>query len=202
MLVFLHIYYFWVKRVLNILGICVRSALKCYHFFFCITSFSPNFPKCQLDLFKLLEELSTLFYILKLACSHVWLVLLCLTGESNAIPWPMLLTRNPGYSLLWDSVSWSPNDRAKAFVTPRTVLWHLFSVHCCFVGEHCLFELAMPSSLGPSSVAAALQEALENSARLIDRHLQEDRCFPDLSELLNVPSHSKSPPGCHSHHTL
>lgn len=48
----------------------------------------------------------------------------------------------------------------------------------------------MPSSLGPSSVAAALQEALENSARLTDRHLQEDRCFPDLSELLNVPSHN------------
>ncbi|XP_046717690.1 nuclear pore complex protein Nup155 [Silurus meridionalis] len=48
----------------------------------------------------------------------------------------------------------------------------------------------MPSSLGPSSVAAALHEALENSARLIDRHLQEDRCFPDLSELLNVPSHN------------
>lgn len=68
----------------------------------------------------------------------------------------------------------------------------------CFVGEHCVFELAMPSSLGPSSVAAALQEALENSARLIDRHLQEDRCFPDLSELLNVPSHSKSPPLRHS----
>ncbi|KAI5099666.1 nuclear pore complex protein Nup155 [Silurus meridionalis] len=58
------------------------------------------------------------------------------------------------------------------------------------LGEHCLFELAMPSSLGPSSVAAALHEALENSARLIDRHLQEDRCFPDLSELLNVPSHN------------
>uniref|UniRef100_A0A8B9HM25 Nucleoporin 155 n=1 Tax=Astyanax mexicanus TaxID=7994 RepID=A0A8B9HM25_ASTMX len=48
----------------------------------------------------------------------------------------------------------------------------------------------MPSSLGPSSMAAALQEALENSGRLIDRHLQEDRCFPDLSELLNVPSHN------------
>ncbi|XP_007244856.3 nuclear pore complex protein Nup155 isoform X1 [Astyanax mexicanus] len=48
----------------------------------------------------------------------------------------------------------------------------------------------MPSSLGPSSMAAAQQEALENSGRLIDRHLQEDRCFPDLSELLNVPSHN------------
>uniref|UniRef100_A0A672MKD2 Nuclear pore complex protein Nup155-like n=1 Tax=Sinocyclocheilus grahami TaxID=75366 RepID=A0A672MKD2_SINGR len=48
----------------------------------------------------------------------------------------------------------------------------------------------MPSSLGSSSPAAVLQEALENSSRLIDRHLQEDRCFPDLSELLNIPSHN------------
>ncbi|XP_046901135.1 nuclear pore complex protein Nup155 isoform X1 [Hypomesus transpacificus] len=48
----------------------------------------------------------------------------------------------------------------------------------------------MPSSVGPSSPAAALAEALESSGRLIDRHLQEDRCFPDLSELLNVPSHN------------
>ncbi|XP_073334583.1 nuclear pore complex protein Nup155 [Pagrus major] len=48
----------------------------------------------------------------------------------------------------------------------------------------------MPSSAGPSSPAAALAEALENSARLIDRHLQDDRCFPDLSELLGVPSHN------------
>lgn len=50
--------------------------------------------------------------------------------------------------------------------------------------------LAMPSSAGPSSPAAAIAEALENSARQIDRHLQEDRCFPDLSELLCVPSHN------------
>uniref|UniRef100_A0A672ZBQ6 Nuclear pore complex protein Nup155 n=1 Tax=Sphaeramia orbicularis TaxID=375764 RepID=A0A672ZBQ6_9TELE len=49
---------------------------------------------------------------------------------------------------------------------------------------------AMPSAAGPSSPAAALAEALENSARLIDRHLQDDRCFPDLSELLSVPSHN------------
>ncbi|XP_076842691.1 nuclear pore complex protein Nup155 isoform X2 [Brachyhypopomus gauderio] len=48
----------------------------------------------------------------------------------------------------------------------------------------------MPSSVGPSGTAAALQELLEGSGRLIDRHLQEDRCFPDLSELLNVPSHN------------
>lgn len=50
----------------------------------------------------------------------------------------------------------------------------------------------MPSVAGASSPAAALAEALDNSARLIDRHLQDDRCFPDLSELLSVPSHSKS----------
>uniref|UniRef100_A0A8C2ZJ83 Nuclear pore complex protein Nup155 n=1 Tax=Cyclopterus lumpus TaxID=8103 RepID=A0A8C2ZJ83_CYCLU len=48
----------------------------------------------------------------------------------------------------------------------------------------------MPSGAGLSSPAAALAEALENSSRLIDRHLQEDRCFPDLSELLSVPSHN------------
>lgn len=48
----------------------------------------------------------------------------------------------------------------------------------------------MPSGAGPSSSAAAQAEALENSSRLIDRHLQEDRCFPDLSELLSVPSHN------------
>lgn len=49
----------------------------------------------------------------------------------------------------------------------------------------------MPSSAGPNSPGAALAEALENSVRMIDRHLQDDRCFPDLSELLSVPSHSK-----------
>ncbi|XP_066568276.1 nuclear pore complex protein Nup155 isoform X2 [Amia ocellicauda] len=48
----------------------------------------------------------------------------------------------------------------------------------------------MPSSLGASSPGTALQEALENSGRLIDRHLQEDRYYPDLSELLNVPAHN------------
>ncbi|XP_063068284.1 nuclear pore complex protein Nup155 isoform X2 [Engraulis encrasicolus] len=48
----------------------------------------------------------------------------------------------------------------------------------------------MPSSVGPSSPAAALQEALESAGRLTDKHLQEDRCFPDLSELLNVPAHN------------
>ncbi|KAF6126162.1 nucleoporin 155 [Phyllostomus discolor] len=45
-----------------------------------------------------------------------------------------------------------------------------------------LLGLAMPASTS----AAALQEALENAGRLIDRQLQEDRMYPDLSELLMV----------------
>ncbi|XP_056146577.1 nuclear pore complex protein Nup155 [Lampris incognitus] len=80
-----------------------------------------------------------------------------------------------------------------------------------------LSGVAMPSSFGPSSPATTPAEALENSrriidrhlqedrcfpdlstpaealenaGRIIDRHLQEDRCFPDLSELLSVPSHN------------
>ncbi|GAB1299230.1 Nuclear pore complex protein Nup155 [Apodemus speciosus] len=48
----------------------------------------------------------------------------------------------------------------------------------------------MPSVLGSmmaaSTSAASLQEALENAGRLIDRQLQEDRMYPDLSELLMV----------------
>ncbi|XP_047622801.1 nuclear pore complex protein Nup155 isoform X2 [Phacochoerus africanus] len=51
----------------------------------------------------------------------------------------------------------------------------------------------MPSSLLGSTMpastsASALQEALENAGRLIDRQLQEDRMYPDLSELLMVPA--------------
>ena len=49
----------------------------------------------------------------------------------------------------------------------------------------------MPPVLGATSPAAVFAEALENSGRIIDRHLQEDRCFPDLSELLSVFSHSE-----------
>ncbi|XP_061119630.1 nuclear pore complex protein Nup155 isoform X2 [Conger conger] len=48
----------------------------------------------------------------------------------------------------------------------------------------------MPSTLSSSSPATGLNEVLENTGRLIDRHLQEDRCFPDLSELLYVPAHN------------
>ncbi|OBS78292.1 hypothetical protein A6R68_19317, partial [Neotoma lepida] len=50
----------------------------------------------------------------------------------------------------------------------------------------------MPSSVlglvmaASTSSAASLQEALENAGRLIDRQLQEDRMYPDLSELLMV----------------
>ncbi|ERE82523.1 Nucleoporin [Cricetulus griseus] len=40
--------------------------------------------------------------------------------------------------------------------------------------------------MASTSSAASLQEALENAGRLIDRQLQEDRMYPDLSELLMV----------------
>ncbi|XP_029434414.1 nuclear pore complex protein Nup155 isoform X2 [Rhinatrema bivittatum] len=54
----------------------------------------------------------------------------------------------------------------------------------------------MPSSLTPSApataAAAAMQEALENAGRVIERHLQEDRCYPDLAQFLSVPA-PKSP---------
>ncbi|XP_041111016.1 nuclear pore complex protein Nup155-like [Polyodon spathula] len=48
----------------------------------------------------------------------------------------------------------------------------------------------MPSVLGASTPTAAVQEALENTGRLISRHLQDDRCYPDLSELLGVIAHN------------
>lgn len=55
----------------------------------------------------------------------------------------------------------------------------------------------MPSSVlgsvmvASTSSAASLQEALENAGRLIDRQLQEDRMYPDLSELLMVSAPSE-----------
>lgn len=55
----------------------------------------------------------------------------------------------------------------------------------------------MPSSvlgsmmMASTSSAASLQEALENAGRLIDRQLQEDRMYPDLSELLMVSAPSE-----------
>ncbi|XP_007065800.2 nuclear pore complex protein Nup155 isoform X1 [Chelonia mydas] len=44
----------------------------------------------------------------------------------------------------------------------------------------------MPVAMSPA--APALQEALENAGRIIDRQIQDDRCYPDLSELLVVPA--------------
>ncbi|KAM4809382.1 nuclear pore complex protein Nup155 [Rhinophrynus dorsalis] len=43
----------------------------------------------------------------------------------------------------------------------------------------------MPSG-APGAPAAAMQEALEGAGRIIDRQVQEDRAYPDLSDLLNV----------------
>ncbi|XP_039606595.1 nuclear pore complex protein Nup155 [Polypterus senegalus] len=48
----------------------------------------------------------------------------------------------------------------------------------------------MPSLLGVSTPTSAIQESLESSGKLIDRHLQDDRCYPDLSDLLAVPAHN------------
>ncbi|KAH0627891.1 hypothetical protein JD844_008444 [Phrynosoma platyrhinos] len=45
----------------------------------------------------------------------------------------------------------------------------------------------MPAALNPAA-APGLQEALENAGRIIDRQIQDDRCYPDLSELLSVPA--------------
>ncbi|NXL32095.1 NU155 protein, partial [Glaucidium brasilianum] len=45
--------------------------------------------------------------------------------------------------------------------------------------------VAMPVALIPTAPSA--QEALEIAGRNIDRHIQDDRCYPDLSELLAVP---------------
>ncbi|XP_068106698.1 nuclear pore complex protein Nup155 [Hyperolius riggenbachi] len=44
----------------------------------------------------------------------------------------------------------------------------------------------MPTG-APGAPAAAMQETLEGAGRIIDRLLQEDRSYPDLSDLLNVP---------------
>ncbi|NWH38761.1 NU155 protein, partial [Chloropsis hardwickii] len=45
---------------------------------------------------------------------------------------------------------------------------------------------AMPAATSPAAPAA--QEALEIAGRIIDRQIQDDRCYPDLSELLAVPA--------------
>ncbi|XP_053153166.1 nuclear pore complex protein Nup155 [Hemicordylus capensis] len=47
----------------------------------------------------------------------------------------------------------------------------------------------MPVALSLAA-APASQEALENAGRLIDRQIQDGRCYPDLFELLSVPAPS------------
>ncbi|XP_075040329.1 nuclear pore complex protein Nup155 [Mixophyes fleayi] len=47
----------------------------------------------------------------------------------------------------------------------------------------------MPSG-APGAPAAAMQDALEGAGRNIDRLLQEERAYPDLSDFLNVPAHN------------
>ncbi|KAM4708363.1 nuclear pore complex protein Nup155 [Discoglossus pictus] len=47
----------------------------------------------------------------------------------------------------------------------------------------------MPSG-APGAPAAAMQEALEGAGRIIDRQLQEDRAYPELSDMLLVPVHN------------
>lgn len=46
--------------------------------------------------------------------------------------------------------------------------------------------VAMPAAMSPAAPTA--QEALEIAGRIIDRQIQDDRCYPDLSELLAVPA--------------
>ncbi|NXF41371.1 NU155 protein, partial [Nyctibius bracteatus] len=46
--------------------------------------------------------------------------------------------------------------------------------------------IAMPAAMSPAAPTA--QEALEVAGRIIDRQIQDDRCYPDLSELLAVPA--------------
>ncbi|NXK00399.1 NU155 protein, partial [Corythaixoides concolor] len=46
--------------------------------------------------------------------------------------------------------------------------------------------IAMPAAMSPTVPTA--QEALEIAGRIIDRQIQDDRCYPDLSELLAVPA--------------
>ncbi|KAJ8408637.1 hypothetical protein AAFF_G00252720 [Aldrovandia affinis] len=74
--------------------------------------------------------------------------------------------------------------------TVQTYLVNRFHLLLNHFGLPVLGPSAMPSGLGSSSPATALNEVLENTGRLIDRHLLDDRCFPDLSELLNVPAHN------------
>ena len=45
-----------------------------------------------------------------------------------------------------------------------------------------------------SPTVPAGHEALEIAGRIIDRQIQDDRCYPDLSELLAVPAPGRQRP--------
>ncbi|XP_076462327.1 nuclear pore complex protein Nup155-like isoform X2 [Babylonia areolata] len=49
----------------------------------------------------------------------------------------------------------------------------------------------MASILGGGLPPLSVQDMLENSARLVDKFLQDDRSYLDLSEQLQIPSHSQ-----------
>ena len=50
----------------------------------------------------------------------------------------------------------------------------------------------MPAAISPAVPAG--HEALEIAGRIIDRQIQDDRCYPDLSELLAVPAPGEQRP--------
>ena len=53
----------------------------------------------------------------------------------------------------------------------------------------------MASILGGGLPPLSVQDMLENSGRLVDKFLQDDRSYLDLSEQLQIPSHSKHKAG-------
>ena len=56
----------------------------------------------------------------------------------------------------------------------------------------------MASILGGGLPPLSVQDMLENSGRLVDKFLQDDRSYLDLSEQLQIPSHSKHKVMCWS----
>lgn len=49
----------------------------------------------------------------------------------------------------------------------------------------------MVSLLNPGLPPLTLHDVLDSAGRLVDRHLQEDRSYMDLVDLLNVPADCK-----------
>ncbi|KAL5017128.1 hypothetical protein ScPMuIL_006717 [Solemya velum] len=62
-----------------------------------------------------------------------------------------------------------------------------------FLVSRCILLDMMASFLSSTGVVPlSHQDMLENAARLVDRQLQEDRSYPDLSELLRIPAHNQT----------